>query len=174
MAISLDLKLCLSNFSRKTKRKLNGHIFRNAIYVPKSTPYFWPIFANFQNEADCLSVDSVTDRDPKWLFFMSWSNYRFSLSNPIQMFNIDAMVTFLWLIKLVILFYSTGRIIYRKSMIDASRLEFSDWDRLLTMITTVFYQTFKSHSSNKVCHATEDPNSSLSCKYETEGGEEVK
>ena len=36
---------------------------------------FWPIFANFQNEAD--------------LFFMSWCNFRFLLSNPSQVFKID-------------------------------------------------------------------------------------
>ena len=30
-----------------------------------------PIFANFQKETDCLSINSLNDRDPKGLFFMS-------------------------------------------------------------------------------------------------------
>ena len=62
-------------------------------------PHFWSIFANFQKEADCLSVNSLIDRDLKWLFFMSWSNFRLLLSNISQISKINAMVTFLWLIK---------------------------------------------------------------------------
>ena len=27
-------------------------------------PYFWPIFGNFQNEADCLSISNRIDRNP--------------------------------------------------------------------------------------------------------------
>ena len=34
-------------------------------------PYFWLISANFQNEANCLIVNSLTDRDSKWSFFKS-------------------------------------------------------------------------------------------------------
>ena len=61
----------------------------------KFNTLFWPIFTNFQNEADCSSVNSLIDRDRKWLFFMLWSNFMFLLSNPSQIFKIDAMVTFL-------------------------------------------------------------------------------
>ena len=43
---------------------------------------------------DCLNITNPTDRDTKWLFFMSLSNFRFLLSNPIQIFKINAMVTF--------------------------------------------------------------------------------
>ena len=80
------------------------------ISVPKLVPYFLPIFANFQNEVDCLSVNSVVDRDPKWLFFMSWSNLRFWLSNPSRIFEIDAMVTFLWLVKRAYFFWLTRQV----------------------------------------------------------------
>ena len=57
--------------------------------------YFWPIFTNFQNKADSLSIDNLTDRGSMWLLFMSWSNFRFLLSNPSQIFKIDAIVTFM-------------------------------------------------------------------------------
>ena len=73
-----------------------------------SIPCFWLIFANFQKEVDCLSVESLIDRDRKWLFFMSWSNFGLLLLNPSQISwsKINVMVTFLWLIKRVYFFLS--------------------------------------------------------------------
>ena len=62
------------------------------IYVAKLIPYFWLIFANFQSEADCLSINNVTDKDLKWLFFMSWPNSSFLLSNPNHIFKISATI----------------------------------------------------------------------------------
>ena len=66
MAITLELKFCLSNSNSGIEAKvikvkilifhITAVIFLN--------PYFWPIFANFQNEADCLSLDSLIDKDP--------------------------------------------------------------------------------------------------------------
>ena len=55
---------------------------------------------------DCLNINNPIDRGTKWSFLMSLSNFRFLLSNPIQIFKIDAMVTFLWLIKRVYFFDS--------------------------------------------------------------------
>ena len=63
------------------------------------TSYFLPIFVNFENEVDFLIVNSLIDKDPKWLFFMSCFNFRLLLLIASQKFKIDAMVTFLWLIK---------------------------------------------------------------------------
>ena len=88
--------------------KQNSYLGKNIEFLTRPAdifliPYFWPIFANFQKETDCLSVNSLIDKDPKWLFFMSWSNFRLRLwlSNPSQISSINAMVTFLWLIKRV-------------------------------------------------------------------------
>ena len=59
--------------------------------MPNLIPYFWPIFASFQNEADCLSINSLIDRDWKWLFF--YVMIRILLSNPSQIFKINAVVS---------------------------------------------------------------------------------
>ena len=72
MAITLELKLSLSNFSRviEEKRGYQGTDidFSRVQWYILLIHYFWLIFANFQKEADCLSFNSVTDRDPKWSF----------------------------------------------------------------------------------------------------------
>ena len=108
MAITLELKLCLSNFSRGIEKQ-NSYLGRNIEFSLVQLIYFFNTlfstdFANFQKEADRLSVNSLIDKDPKWLFFMSWSNFRLWLSNPSQISSINAMVTFLWLIKRVYFF----------------------------------------------------------------------
>ena len=111
---NVELKLCLSNFSRGIERQKEGYQSTNITLIftrPADLfliPYFWLIFDNFQNDADYLSINSLIYRDWKWLFFMSWSNFRLLLSNPSQTFKIDAMVTFLWLIKHVYFFDSLG------------------------------------------------------------------
>ena len=92
----------VSNFSRKPKNSLSRYKYYFNFHSPVDLsliPNFWPIFGNFQNEVDCLSVNSLIDRDTKWLFFMSWSNFRFLLSNCSPIFTIDVMITVLWLIK---------------------------------------------------------------------------
>ena len=60
MAITFELKLCLSNSSREWKEKqTEGNQSTNItliFMVPVDlflTPYFRPISANFQNETDC-------------------------------------------------------------------------------------------------------------------------
>ena len=71
MAIILELKLCLSNFSMGIEREKEGYQGANITLIftyPFDLfliPYFLPIFANFQNEVDCLSVNSLIDRDSK-------------------------------------------------------------------------------------------------------------
>ena len=74
--------------------------------------YFWPIFANFQNEVYSLSINSLTDRGPKWLFFMLWFNFKFFLSNLSHIYKINAVVTVLWVIKRVYYFCDSPGIIY--------------------------------------------------------------
>ena len=69
MAITLELKLCLSNFSRGIERQKGGYKGTNILFFTRPVdlfliPYFWPIVANFQNEAEGLSVNSLIDRDP--------------------------------------------------------------------------------------------------------------
>ena len=78
------------------------------IYVPKLLPYFWPIFANFQSEADCLGVNSLIDREQKLSFFISWYNFRILLSNASQIFNIDKMVIFYGSLNVYTFFGLTG------------------------------------------------------------------
>ena len=68
MAITLEVKLPLSNFSRGIERQKQGTsttlIFTRPVDL-FSIRYFRPIFTNFQNEADCLSVDSLIGKDAK-------------------------------------------------------------------------------------------------------------
>ena len=70
MAVTLELKLCLSNFSRGIERQKGYQgtnvtlIFTRPVHLFLMA-YFLPIFANFQNEAGCLSVNSLNDRKPK-------------------------------------------------------------------------------------------------------------
>ena len=47
------------------------------------------IFANFQSEADCLTVNTITHRDPKWFqaFIVE------SKSNVLFILCVNAMVT---------------------------------------------------------------------------------
>ena len=67
MAITLELKLCQSNFSREYSRKTERRLLRKKYYLKIFTrpvdlfliPYFGAIFTNFQNEAHCLSVNSL-------------------------------------------------------------------------------------------------------------------
>ena len=68
MTINLELKLSLSNFSRGIEKQklikvqiLNFHA--SSLYIFNTL--FLIDFANFQKEADCLSVNSLIDRDPK-------------------------------------------------------------------------------------------------------------
>ena len=62
MAITLELKLSLLNFSRGIERQKEGYQGKHITLILTRlvdsflTPYFWPIFANFQNEADCLKL----------------------------------------------------------------------------------------------------------------------
>ena len=64
MAVTLELKLCLSNFSRGLERQKEDYQHTNITLIfmrPYDLfliPYFLTIFAYFQNEADCLSVNS--------------------------------------------------------------------------------------------------------------------
>ena len=66
MVITLELKLCLSNFSRGIEKQ-KGHQGTNITLTFTRQfdlfliPYFWPIFDNFQNETDCLSVNGIID-----------------------------------------------------------------------------------------------------------------
>ena len=61
MAISFELKLCLSNSSRGMERKTERNQSTNITLILTSPvdlfliPYFQPISANFQNETDCKS-----------------------------------------------------------------------------------------------------------------------
>ena len=63
MAITLELKLCLSNLKRGIERQKEGYQGTNiTLLFTRSVdlfliPNFLPIFANFRNEADCLSVN---------------------------------------------------------------------------------------------------------------------
>ena len=75
MTISLELKLCLSNFSRGIERQIEGYQGTNIILI-FTRPVdillisnFLSIFANVENEADCLSVNSLINRDPKVIIF---------------------------------------------------------------------------------------------------------
>ena len=72
MAITLELKHCLSYFStrinRKKKKTKLTH-FSQCYKVPKLIPYFGPIFASFQNEADRLSFNSLIGSDQKVIMF---------------------------------------------------------------------------------------------------------
>ena len=98
MAITHKLKLCMSIFSRGIGGLKEGYQGTNITLIftrPADSfliPNFRPIFA-------CLSVNSLIDGDSKQLYFMSLSNFRLILLNPSQIFKIDTMVTFLWLIK---------------------------------------------------------------------------
>ena len=72
MTSTLKLKLCVSNFSRRIERQKEGYqgtnitlIFTRPVDLFLMT-YFWPIFDSFQNKVDCLSVNSLIDKDPKW------------------------------------------------------------------------------------------------------------
>ena len=68
MAITLKLKLCLSNFSRGIETQ-KGYQGTNAEFSHVQLIYFNTLFlidfANFQKETDCLSVNSLIDKDPK-------------------------------------------------------------------------------------------------------------
>ena len=61
MAITFELKLCLSNSSRGMERKTEGNQSTNITLIftrPVDLfliPYFLSISANFQNESDCKS-----------------------------------------------------------------------------------------------------------------------
>ena len=61
MAITFELKLCLSNSSRGMERKTEGNQSTNITLIFTSPvdifliPYFRPISANFQNDTDCKS-----------------------------------------------------------------------------------------------------------------------
>ena len=93
----------------KTKRRVSRYKSCFNFHAPRWFIFdtlFWPIFVNFQIETDCLGVNNPMDRDPKWLFFMSWSNLMILLSNSSHILKMDAVVTFLLLVKLVYLFYS--------------------------------------------------------------------
>ena len=71
MAITLEPKLCLPKFSRGIERKNEGYQGTNVTLIFMRLPdlflipYFEQICTNFQNEADCLSVKSMADRDSK-------------------------------------------------------------------------------------------------------------
>ena len=67
MAIILEVKLCLSNSSKGIERQKEGTRVTLIFTHPDLflTPNFLPIFANFQNKADCLRVNVLIDRDPK-------------------------------------------------------------------------------------------------------------
>ena len=102
LSLTQALSIKFQQGSRKTERLAK---YKYWIFMPAADifliPYFWPIFANFQKEADCLRVNSLTDRDVKWLFFISWSTFRPLLPNPGQISKINAIVKFLLLIKRV-------------------------------------------------------------------------
>ena len=115
-------------------------------------PNFWAIFGNFQNEIDCLSVNSLIDRDTRWLFFMSWSNFRFLLSNWSPIFTIIVMITVLWLIiKTRILFWLTwyNRLAYKKQLYKKLRHSVSE-RTINTQWTIVLKQQAKS--TKAVCY----------------------
>ena len=55
MAVTLKLKLCLSNFSRGIQRQKQGYQGTNItlIFMHPVDLFLYPIFANLQNKADC-------------------------------------------------------------------------------------------------------------------------
>ena len=71
MAITLEVKLCLSNLSRGIERQNEGYQETNITLILRRPvdlfliPYFRPIFAHFQSEVDCLSVNNLIGRTPK-------------------------------------------------------------------------------------------------------------
>ena len=67
---------------------------------------FLTIFSNFQNEADCLSVKSLINPNPMWLFFNIMVYFQVFTVKPKSNLKIDAMVTFLWFIERIYFFYS--------------------------------------------------------------------
>ena len=85
-------------------------------------PSFWPIFANFQKEADCLSGNSLIDRDPKWLFFMSWSESSLLLSNLSQISKINAMVTFYGSLNVYTFFWLTWYVVSKQHLINSGNI----------------------------------------------------
>ena len=74
---TLELKLCLSNFGSGIERQKEGYqgykyyfnFHASSSFIIKTL--FMTNFRQLQNEADCLSVNSLIDRDSERLFFMS-------------------------------------------------------------------------------------------------------
>ena len=54
-------------------------------------PYFWPIFADFQDEAASLCISKSFDKDLKWTLIILQFHLKSNLFNPSQIVSIEAM-----------------------------------------------------------------------------------
>ena len=88
IAITLELKLCLSNFSRGIEKTTKKESYKSTsitlIFTRPFDIFLYSIFDRVLPLSKRGCINSLTDSDPTWLLFISWSNFRLNCQIQIK------------------------------------------------------------------------------------------